>query len=111
MPALMTMMSSLMVPATRVAGRATHTAIFRGVSRLWLLEREKLTEDVRLRVEDYARLSMQPLLRAGYARNATVTARIIVPDCIAFQVVLTRPDKTTLTIEITRRWEATINAV
>ncbi|MGK3641430.1 hypothetical protein ACSLPG_36930, partial [Escherichia coli] len=42
-------------------------------------EREKLTEDVRLRVEDYARLSMQPLLRAGYARNATVTARIIVP--------------------------------
>ncbi|MCD2298649.1 hypothetical protein IPF23_26960, partial [Escherichia coli] len=47
----------------------------------------------------------------GYARNATVTARIIVPDCIAFQVVLTRPDKTTLTIEITRRWEATINAV
>ncbi|HAJ7238019.1 TPA: hypothetical protein HNO31_25090, partial [Escherichia coli] len=67
-------------------------------SRLWLLEREKLTEDVRLRVEDYARLSMQPLLRAGYARNATVTASIIVPDRIAFQVVLTRPDKTTLTI-------------
>lgn len=80
-------------------------------SRLWLLEREKLTEDVRLRVEDYARLSMQPLLRAGYARNATVTASIIVPDRIAFQVVLTRPDKTTLTIEITRRWEATFNAV
>ncbi|MFV2276116.1 phage GP46 family protein, partial [Escherichia coli] len=47
-------------------------------SRLWLLEREKLTEDVSLRVEDYARLSMQPLLRAGYARNAAVTARIIV---------------------------------
>ncbi|WP_420055698.1 hypothetical protein [Escherichia coli] len=27
---LMTMMSSLMVPATRAAGRATRTAIFRG---------------------------------------------------------------------------------
>ncbi|EFW56595.1 Bacteriophage protein GP46 [Shigella boydii ATCC 9905] len=36
---------------------------------------------------------------------------LIIPDRIAFLVVLTRPDKTTLRIEITRRWEATINAV
>ncbi|STM77155.1 Uncharacterised protein [Escherichia coli] len=31
MPALMTMMSFLTAPATRAAGRATRTAIFRGV--------------------------------------------------------------------------------
>ncbi|EMO4249235.1 phage GP46 family protein [Citrobacter freundii] len=80
-------------------------------SKLWLLDREKLTEDVRQRVEDYASLAMQPLLRAGYARNARIAASISRPDRIIFTVILTRPDKTLLRIEINKRWEATINAV
>lgn len=78
-------------------------------SKLWLLDREKLTETVRMRVEDYALLSMQPLLRSGYARNATVTATISGSDRINFIVTLTRPDKTTLRIEISKRWESTAN--
>lgn len=80
-------------------------------SKLWLLEREKLTESVRLRVEDYARLSMQPLLRAGYVRTADVSATIAAADRINFTVALTRPDKSLLTIQLSRRWEATANAV
>lgn len=80
-------------------------------SKLWLLDREKLTESVRQRVEDYARLSMQPLLRTGYARSASVTATINGADRIDFIVVLTRPDKSTLRIEISKRWEATANAL
>ncbi|UCQ39658.1 phage GP46 family protein [Edwardsiella piscicida] len=80
-------------------------------SKLWLLEREKLTESVRQRVEDYARLSMQPLLRAGYARSADVVASIASFDRINFIVVLIRPDKSQLTIQLSRRWEATVNAI
>ncbi|MDA8488574.1 phage GP46 family protein [Kluyvera sp. Awk 3] len=80
-------------------------------SKLWLLEREKLTEPVRQRVEDYARLSMQPLLRSGYARTANVDATIATDDRINFTVTLTRPDKSMLTIELSRRWEAAANAV
>lgn len=80
-------------------------------SKLWLLEREKLTESVRLRVEDYARLSLQPLLRAGYTRTADITATIVATDRINFAVALTRPDKSLLTIQLSRRWEATANAI
>ncbi|WP_035605135.1 phage GP46 family protein [Edwardsiella tarda] len=80
-------------------------------SKLWLLEREKLTESVRQRIEDYARLSMQPLLRGGYARSADVEASIASFDRINFIVILVRPDKSQLTIQLSRRWEATVNAI
>ncbi|SHG64388.1 Mu-like prophage protein gp46 [Pantoea sesami] len=80
-------------------------------SKLWLLDREKLTETVRLRIEDYSRMAMNVLLRTGYARRADVTATIVRPDRINFRVVLERPDKTILCIEINKRWEATINAI
>lgn len=80
-------------------------------SKLWLLDREKLTEAVRQRVEDYASLAMQPLLRAGYARTASVTAVISGADRINFIVILSRPDKTQLRIEISKRWEATEHAL
>ncbi|BBV67855.1 phage protein [Klebsiella sp. STW0522-44] len=80
-------------------------------SKIWLLEREKLTEAIRQRVEDYARLSMQPLLRTGYARTVEVTATVVPPDRIDFIVTLTRPDKSLLTIQLSKRWEATSNAV
>ncbi|KFB95910.1 gp46 family phage protein [Trabulsiella guamensis ATCC 49490] len=80
-------------------------------SKLWLLDREKLTGSVRQRVEDYASLSMEPLLRAGYARSATVTATVSGYDRINFIVILTRPDKSHLRIDISKRWEATANAL
>lgn len=80
-------------------------------SKLWLLEREKLTESVRLRVEDYALLAMKPLLREGYASSADIRAAIRAPDRIDLTVSLTRPDRTHLTLEISKRWEATTNAL
>jgi hypothetical protein len=54
---------------------------------------------------------MQPLLRAGYVRTADVSATIAAADRINFTVALTRPDKSLLTIQLSRRWEATANAV
>ncbi|MDU7531585.1 MAG: phage GP46 family protein, partial [Klebsiella sp.] len=78
-------------------------------SKLWLIDREKLTEEVRLRAENYARLAMQPLLRYGYARNAQVTATIPRINWLGLTIILTRPDKTGLTIEIKKRWEAVEN--
>ncbi|WP_282813747.1 phage GP46 family protein [Klebsiella pneumoniae] len=78
-------------------------------SKLWLIDREKLTEQVRLRAENYARLAMQPLLRYGYARNAQVIATIPRINWLALTIILTRPDKTELTVEIKKRWEAVEN--
>lgn len=80
-------------------------------SKLWLLDREKLTESVRLRVENYASLAMQPLLQTGYARTAQVTAVIVSSERIDFTVILTRPDKSTLTVDIKKRWEALDHAL
>ncbi|MBP1034367.1 phage GP46 family protein [Serratia fonticola] len=80
-------------------------------SKLWLIDREKLTEEIRLSAENYASLSMQPLLRYGYARKAQVIATIPRPNWLALNIVLTRPDRTALTVEIKKRWEAQENAV
>lgn len=80
-------------------------------SKLWLLDREKLTEAVRQRVEDYARLAMQPLLRTGYARAAEISATITGAERINFIVALTRPDRTQMRIEISKRWETAANGI
>ncbi|MDU2810833.1 MAG: phage GP46 family protein [Klebsiella michiganensis] len=80
-------------------------------SKLWLIDREKLTEEIRMKAENYAQLSMQPLLRYGYARNAKVTATIPRMNWLALNIILTRPDKTQLTVEIKKRWEAVENAI
>ncbi|WP_177951355.1 phage GP46 family protein, partial [Klebsiella grimontii] len=79
--------------------------------KLWLIDREKLTEEIRMRAENYAQLAMQPLLRYGYVRNAKVTATIPRMNWLALNIVLTRPDKTQLTVEIKKRWEAIENAI
>ncbi|SAU56527.1 Uncharacterised protein [Klebsiella pneumoniae] len=52
---------------------------------------------------------MQPLLRYGYARNAQVIATIPRINWLALTIILTRPDKTELTVEIKKRWEAVEN--
>ncbi|ECF0258980.1 phage GP46 family protein [Salmonella enterica subsp. enterica serovar Agbeni] len=80
-------------------------------SKLWLLWREKLTESVRQRIEDYSRESLKPLIKENYARTTTVTATIVPYDRINLVVVLTRPDAADMTIEISKRWENTLNAV
>ncbi|HGY4723278.1 TPA: phage GP46 family protein [Citrobacter amalonaticus] len=80
-------------------------------SRLWLLDREKLTDSVRQRVEDYSRQAMEPLLRWGYVRSATVQATIVSLDRINFIITLTRPDLSVLRVDISKRWGATVNAI
>lgn len=80
-------------------------------SKLWLLSREKITEDVRLRIENYSRIALEPLIRYGYAKTAQVTATIIRQrqGWIALSVILTRPDKSEMTVEIKQRWETIEN--
>ncbi|MBA5235294.1 phage GP46 family protein [Pectobacterium aroidearum] len=73
-------------------------------SKLWLIEREKLTEAVRLRAENYANLSMQPLIHYGYARATQVIATIPRMNWLALSIVLTRPNNSALTVEINKRW-------
>ncbi|RLM05037.1 hypothetical protein BIY27_21600 [Gibbsiella quercinecans] len=80
-------------------------------SKLWLIEREKLTEEVRQRAENYATISLQPLVTYGYARTATVIATIPQMYWLQLSVVLTRPNASALTVEIKKRWEAMENGV
>ncbi|MEQ9865068.1 phage GP46 family protein [Pectobacterium aroidearum] len=80
-------------------------------SKLWLIEREKLTEAVRMRAENYANLSMQPLIRYGYTRAAQVIATIPRMNWLSLSIVLTRPNNSALTVEINKRWEAIENGV
>jgi len=54
-------------------------------SRLWLLHREKKTEIVRRRAEEYAREAMQWFIAAGVARRVDTAARwLLHPDATGF---------------------------
>lgn len=48
-------------------------------SKLWLLFRRELTEDVRLKAEDYAREALQPLINQGAVAAFDVIAEIDKP--------------------------------
>lgn len=75
-------------------------------SRLWLLDREKLTIEVRNRAVSYAMEALKPLQQAGYVRGFRVTGAIPRPFTLALHVALTRPDGQQLNLTIARRWEA-----
>ncbi len=56
-------------------------------SRLWLLQREKVTPDVLVRARDYAKESLQWLVDDQVVTSVDVTASRIGNDQIALQVI------------------------
>lgn len=67
-------------------------------SRLWLLEREKLTEATRLRAHDYVREALAWLTEDGVARDVAIEVAIVPISAahplgaLTIGVTLTRPD-------------------
>lgn len=61
-------------------------------SRLWLLEREKVTPETRQRYEDYARESLAWLLTDGLAKAVDVSAAWGQGGLLILSVDITRPD-------------------
>ncbi len=75
-------------------------------SRLWLLEREKLTNEVRRRAVDYATEALNKLKAAGYIKAVSVTGTIPKLNTLVLTIELTKPNGSTLSLTVSRRWEA-----
>jgi len=80
-------------------------------SKLWLLDRSKLTTDVRNKAVTYAQTALDRHLKPDYAKLVTVTGSIPQFQMLLLDIAITRPDGSELSISIKQRWEAQANAV
>ena len=82
-------------------------------SRLWLLSREKSTEETRRRAEEYAAEALQWLLDDGVAVRVDVGAEYleagsVPPATLALQVAITRADGTVFDRRYAWAWDQLI---
>jgi phage gp46-like protein len=82
-------------------------------SRLWLLSREKSTEDTRRRAEEYAAEALQWFLDDGVAVRVDVAAEYLQPSgvppwTLALQVTITRADGSVFDRRYAWAWEQLI---
>lgn len=61
-------------------------------SKLWLLEREKQTEQVRLRAQDYAQEALDWLVEDGVAQSVTVAASWVRAGFLGLRVLIVEPE-------------------
>lgn len=80
-------------------------------SKLWLLDRSKLTTDVRNKAVTYAQTALDAHLKPDYASHIVVTGTIPQFQLLQLQIAITRPDGTTTNMTINKRWEAQANAL
>lgn len=73
-------------------------------SRLWLLSRSKMTDDVAGRAESYAREALQWLLDDGVASEVDVTVERDGTDQLNLAVVITKPDQSKLSARFQNVW-------
>lgn len=62
-------------------------------SRLWLLAREKQTNAVLVRAQEYAEEALAWLVQDGFARSVAVTAEIVRSGLLGLTVEIARSDK------------------
>jgi len=79
-------------------------------SRLWLLSREKSTDETRRRAEEYAAEALQWLLDDGVAAAVDVAAAYlelgpVPPQTLAMQIAITRADGTVFEKRYAWAWE------
>lgn len=75
-------------------------------SRLWLLERSKLTKDTARQAQDYGAEALQWLIDDGVIVGAYVTAQVVnrVPGRLVMGVTLYRSDGTTVALNFVWVW-------
>lgn len=61
-------------------------------SKLWLLWREKQTEETRARAEDYCRQALAWMVAEGVAKSVSVAASWVRMGLLGFDIVIVRPD-------------------
>ncbi|QJT15008.1 hypothetical protein E5E97_20215 [Aeromonas sp. 2692-1] len=80
-------------------------------SKLWLLDRSKLTTDVRNLAVTYAQTALDRHLKPDYAKLVTVTGAIPQFQMLQLDIAITRLDDSELSLSIKQRWEEQANAV
>lgn len=78
-------------------------------SRLWLLERSKLTEAVATRAREYAREALDWMIADGVAVAVDVASQIVRPNALGLVITITRPDGSTR--RIAYLWDATARSI
>lgn len=80
-------------------------------SRLWLLSREKRTEETRLRAESYAREALAWLLEDAVAAALDVTAAWTGPATLVIAIEIQRPNAVPETYRFGTLWKGLTDAV
>lgn len=81
-------------------------------SRLWLLEREKVTEETLNRLEEYAEEALQWMIEDGVADSLDITTERITDlneltglTAVGLKVVVEQPTGEFITVDISNVWE------
>jgi phage gp46-like protein len=80
-------------------------------SKLWLLDRSKLTTEVRNKAVTYAQTALERHLKPDYARSVVVTGSIPQFQWLQLDIAITKRDGSPMSMSIKQRWEAQANAV
>lgn len=75
-------------------------------SRLWLLSREKQTQEVLNRAREYADEALQWLIEDGVAKTVKVETSIVRTGILGIFVEITRPDGTVAPYRFEKFWSA-----
>lgn len=73
-------------------------------SKLWTLAREKLTETVRSKYQEYSREALQWLIDDKVVKSINLTSEIVKPDSIYLSVEIIRPDGSTVGYRFNTIW-------
>ena len=73
-------------------------------SRLWLLSREKITDQTPLQAKEYAEEALQWLIDDGVAADVVVTVERATFDRLDMSVTITKPSDTTESLRFQNMW-------
>lgn len=80
-------------------------------SRLWLLSREKIVPRVLYDAKDYAIEALEPLISEGYASDVSVEVSVWNGDWMRFDINIYKPDGSSMSYAVSKRWDAQANVV
>lgn len=73
-------------------------------SRLWLLSRSKLTQQVANQAKDYCQEALQWMLDDGVAASISITTKIILPSTLVVNTMITKADGTAASYQFNWAW-------
>jgi len=80
-------------------------------SRLWLLSREKQTNNILNRAREYAEEALQWLIDDGVAATVSVAASWVRTGMLGMVIDITRPDGSSENFRFEQAWNGALNAV